>query len=324
MRLISIPCLFLTAWLSLPAVASEVSGLLEKMTDADKHLNYQGILVLRKANNLAAMRVEHGTDERGIWESMVSLNGEARRIVRINNEITSVYPERQLLTVTHNADKSALHPALPANLKNLEAYYTIKRLNDDRVADRAAVVLDVAPRDGFRYGYRYWLDAETGVLLRSDLLNEKQQVVEQMMFTLLEYLPSVPVSAFSPIDREGFEERRLNQANPIRLEPAWQVGNLPTGFMLTQSRARQTRKGEILHLAYSDGLASVSVFIEPVRGARHEREGASKMGALNAYRAHVNRHVVTVIGEVPAMTVAQMAQSVTPLEAATDNTVPAE
>ena len=67
MRLIWIPALFLTAWLSWPAVASEVSGLLEKMTDADKRLNYQGILVLRKANNLAAMRVEHGADERGIW-----------------------------------------------------------------------------------------------------------------------------------------------------------------------------------------------------------------------------------------------------------------
>ncbi|MDT8453039.1 MAG: MucB/RseB C-terminal domain-containing protein [Gammaproteobacteria bacterium] len=324
MRSILIPVLFLSVGLSLPAAASEVSDLLQKMTDADKHLNYRGILVLRKADNLVAMRVEHGTDERGIWESMVSLNGEARRIVRINNEITSVYPERQLLTVTHSADKSPLHPALPANLKNLEAYYSIKRLQDERVADRAAMVLDVIPDDGFRYGYRYWLDTQTGVLLRCDLLNEKQQVLEQMMFTLLEYLPSVPHSAFSPVIREGFEEKQLTQVNPNQSDPAWHVDNLPTGFMLTQSRARQTQKGEILHLAYSDGLASVSVFIEPARDARHKRRGASKLGALNAYRFHVDRHLVTAIGEVPAITVMQMAQSVIPVKAASVNSAPTE
>lgn len=319
MRSILISVLFLSVGLSLPAAASEVSDLLQKMTDADKRLNYQGILVLRKADNLVAMRVEHGTDARGIWESMVSLNGEARRIVRINNEITSVYPERQLLTVTHSADKSPLHPALPANLKNLEAYYNIKRLQDERVADRSAMVLDVMPSDGFRYGYRYWLDTQTGVLLRCDVLNEKQQVLEQMMFTLLEYLPGVPHLAFSPVDREGFKEKQLTLVNPNQSDPAWHVDNLPAGFMLTQSRARQSQKGEILHLAYSDGLASVSVFIEPAQDARHKRRGASRLGALNAYRFHVDHHLVTVIGEVPAITVMQMAQSVIPVKAASVN-----
>ncbi len=90
MRFILLPVLFLSVGLSFQAAASEVSDLLQKMADADKHLNYQGILVLRKADNLVAMRVEHGTDERGIWESMVSLNGEARSLVRINNECTTI------------------------------------------------------------------------------------------------------------------------------------------------------------------------------------------------------------------------------------------
>ena len=315
MRFVLVPILLFSACLSAPVVASEVSDLLKKMADADGRLNYQGILVLQKSNKLVAMRVEHGADDRGIWESMMSLNGEARRVVRVNDEVTSVYPERQLLTVTHNANKHTLHPALPANFQKLEAYYTINRLKDDRIADHQTAVLDVVPNDGFRYGYRYWLDAKTGVLLRCDLLNEKRRVVEQMMFTMLEYLPSAPASAFAVIDREGFEEKRLDPVQPVQKNPVWQVSNLPAGFMLTQSRARQTSKGEVLHLAYSDGLASVSVFVEPAGAIHQKREGASMMGALNAYRSHVNQHFVTVIGEVPAMAVMQIAQSVEPVKA---------
>ena len=315
MRFVLAPIVLFSVCLSMPAAASEVSDLLKKMTDSDGQLNYQGVLVLRKSNNLVAMRVEHGTDDRGVWESMMSLNGEARRVVRLNDEVTSVYPERQLLTVTHNANKHTLHPALPANLKKLEAYYSINRLKNDRIADHEAAVLDVVPNDGFRYGYRYWLDAKTGVLLRCDLLNEKRRVVEQMMFTMLEYLPEAPAMAFAAIDREGFKEKRLDSGQAEQQDPVWQVSKLPGGFMLTQSRVRQTGKGEVLHLAYSDGLASVSVFVEPVGANHQKREGASLMGALNAYRSHVNQHFVTVIGEVPAMAVMQIAQSVEPVKA---------
>ena len=314
MRFVLAPVLLFSACLAMPAAASEVSDLLKKMTAADGQLNYQGVLVLRKSNNLVAMRIEHGTDDRGVWESMMSLNGEARRVVRVNDEVTSVYPERRLLTVTHGKNKHTLHPALPANLQKLEAYYNINRLKDDRVADREAVVLDVVPNDGYRYGYRYWLDAETGILLRCDLLSEKRRVLEQMMFTMLEYLPTVPASAFAVIDREGFEERRLDSMQAVQKDPLWQVSNLPAGFMLTQSRVRQTKLGEVLHLAYSDGLASVSVFVEPAHSVHKKREGASMMGALNAYRTQVNQHFVTVVGEVPAMAVMQLARSVAPVK----------
>jgi len=315
MRLLPVQALFFSACLSTPVVASEVSDLLKKMTDADGLFNYQGVLVLRKSNNLVAMRIEHGSDDRGIWESMISLNGEARQVVRVNDEVTSVYPERQLLTVSRSKNKHTLHPALPANLQKLEDFYTINRLKDDRIADREAAVLDVVPNDGYRYGYRYWLDANTGILLRCDLLGEQQNVLEQMMFTMLEYLPDAPASAFSVIDREGYEEKRLDLKLAEQQDPVWQVRDLPNGFMLTQSRVRETAKGEVLHLAYSDGLASVSVFVEPADAFHQKSEGASMMGALNAYRTQVDQHFVTVIGEVPAIAVMQIAQSVVSVKA---------
>ena len=137
-------CLFLA---SFPAISGDVSDLLKKMTSAGERLNYQGVFVLRKADALMSMRVEHGRDDRGVWESLESLNGEARKVIRFNQEIISLYPERNLLTVSQSKDKVSLHPTLPENLDRLEAYYGITRLDDDRIADHTAAVLDVVPND---------------------------------------------------------------------------------------------------------------------------------------------------------------------------------
>lgn len=302
----------LVAWMPALSVAGDVSEILEKMEAADQQLNYQGVLVMRKNDSLITMKVEHGADERGIWESMESLSGSARKVVRINDEVTSIYPEQQLITVAQAKDKVTLHPTLPANLQKLEAYYRIKRLSDDRIAGHQAVVLDVMPNDKYRYGYRYWLDTETGVLLKCDLKNEQGKVVEQMMFSSLQYLKEIPKKAFSEVEIEGYEHRQLESGRDDITQNDWLVSNLPSGFMHTQSSTRNSNNSESVHLVYSDGLASVSIFIEPGDDSEHRLDGASPMGALNAYGARVNQHMVTVMGEVPASTVKRIALSVQP------------
>lgn len=289
--------------------AGHVSDLLKKMSDADESLSYQGVFIMRKSDNLMTMRVQHGTDERGVWESLESLNGEARKVIRVNDEVTSIYPERKLIIVSNNKNKATLHPTLPENLDKLEAFYQINRLEDDRIAGHHTAVLDVKPNDGHRYGYRYWLDTETGVLLKCDLLNEQGTVVEQMMFTALEYLSAAPESAFNNINHADFDKKRLDKGRTDTQNVAWQVSSLPDGFMLTQSSLRKRGDDESVHLVYSDGLASVSVFIEQGEGTHHRLDGASTMGALNAYGSRVGKHFVTVMGEVPAATVMQIAQS---------------
>lgn len=313
-RRLILPATILVSSFSMSAVAGYVSDLLAKMEAADQQLNYQGVLVMRKSDSLMAMQVEHGSDERGVWESMETLNGEARKVVRINNRVTSIYPERNLVTVAEAKDKASLHPTLPGNLQKLEAYYSIKRLADDRIAGHKAVVIDVMPNDKYRYGYRYWLDMETGVLLKCDLKNEEGAVVEQMMFTSLEYLPNVPALAFTDVKHDGYEQKRLETGRDEVDQSNWRVTNLPEGFMPTQSSLRNNNESESLHLVYSDGLASVSVFIESGNEVEHKLEGASPMGALNAYGKRLGQHLVTVMGEVPASTVKRIAQSIQPLE----------
>ncbi len=295
---------------SAAAIAGDdISSVLKKMAAAEQEFNYQGVFILRKSDDLMSMRVEHGVDERGVWESLEALNGESRKIVRNNDEVMSFYPERKLMTVSRAHNKTSLHPNLPDNLDKLSRYYQIQQLANDRIANRNTVVIDVRPNDNFRYGYRYWIDDSTGVLLKCDLLNETGSVIEQMMFTSMTYLETMPKAAFVPPEHDGYTLRKLDSNRNATDHSDWTVSQLPEGFMLTQSTQRAGDEQESLHLLYTDGLASVSVFIEPDESSYHHLEGTSSMGALNAYGMKVGNHYLTVMGEVPASTILQIAQS---------------
>ncbi len=292
-----------------PAHAGDVSEIVSGMSAADKRSNYEGIFVLRKSDKMMSMHVVHGVDDRGVWESMESLNGEARKIVRHNNEIVSIYPDRKLVTVSKMGDKPGLHPILPENLDKLGNYYTVKQMGEDRIAGRETSVLNVQPKDAYRYGYRYWLDNETQVLLKCDLLDENGDIVEQMMYTAFNDHSSVPPSAFNIPELEGYTTRTLNKSSGKQADIGWHATDMPKGFMLTKSTVRSGEDSNSLHLMYSDGLASVSVFIEPGDNSAHRLKGASSMGSLNVYGKRINDVQITVMGEVPEAAVAAIAES---------------
>lgn len=316
--------------------AGDLFDMLQRMSDADKDQNYQGTFILRKSDRLSTLRVTHGRDDDGVWESLEALNGEPRKVVRRNSKVVSVYPARELVTIRLNAKKQPLHPQLPENINQLELFYSIEQLPDDRIANHRALVVDLVPNDKLRYGYRYWVDKNTGMLLRCDLVDEDDTVVEQMMFTSLDYMTEVPARPFELNKFEHFEQQLLDEPVVDVKDSAptqWVINTLPKGFMLTQrtmrysqsllaERSQQQEKVDqqsmveqkdsepyLLHLVYSDGLASVSVFIERKQDSEQHLQGAATMGAVNAFGNSVGDYFVTVVGEVPEKTVRSMAQS---------------
>lgn len=333
---ISVPAVLLLFLTSTSAIAGDLFDMLQRMSDADQEHSYQGIFILRKSDSLSTLKVTHGKDDDGsVWESLEALNGEPREVVRRNNKVVSVFPSRELVTIRHNSEKKPLHPQLPENIEQLEQFYSIERLPDDRIANYQALVVDLIPNDKLRYGYRYWVDKNTGMLLRCDLVDEDDTVVEQMMFTSLEYLPQAPVSAFDLKQYEHYQQQSLDepttdasQSLPLR----WVINTLPKGFMLTQSTMRYTQSSllanaesmkqsgeaiaqpDLLHMVYSDGLASVSVFIEKKQDSAAHLQGAATMGAVHAFGNSVDDYFVTVVGEVPEKTVRAMAQSAVRIE----------
>ena len=319
--------------------ATDLFDMLKRMSDADRNQNYQGTFILRKSDNLSTLRVTHGVDDNGVWESIEALNGEPQKVLRHNNRVVSVYPDRELVTIRHTDKNRSLHPQLPENIDQLELFYSINRLSDDRIANHQTLVVDLLPKDQYRYGYRYWVDKDTGMLLRCDLVaedeNKEKKVVEQMMFTSLDYLTDIPPQSFELKQFERYRQQVLDE--PVvevaqNRQQRWVVNSLPDGFMLTQSTMRysqplaaadnpssenqlsenassKTAPPDLLHMVYSDGLASVSVFIEKNQGAKKHLLGVASMGALNAFGRSMDDYFVTVVGEVPVKTVELMAQS---------------
>ncbi len=311
-RLIGLQAFAMTLLMSLASVsfASDLVDMLEKMSAVSQSRNYQGTFILRKSDKLSTLRVQHGMDKRGVWESLETLDGEVRKVIRQNNKVISIFPEQKLLTIRSNSNESSLHQKLPDNIKQLGEYYTFERLENDRVAGYPALVLDLKPKDKYRYGYRYWLEHESGMLLRCDLLDSNKDIVEQMMFTNLEYLDNTPKTAFSDFTLKGYTIKNLDQTSHQLSHSEWQVTDPPDGFRLTQSFQRGlTPKINLLQLVYSDGLASVSIFIEELDQDSQHLDGASSMGAVHAFGNQIDDHYVTVVGEVPEATVMRMARS---------------
>ena len=140
-------------------------------------------------------------NDEGLWERMESLNGEAREVIRHNSKVTTIFPQRKLVTVSRESAPMSLHSRLPSNMEVLKKLYDVKATGFDRVAGHNARILELVPMDKFRYGYKFWLEKESGLLLKCDLLDEQKRVVEQLMFSELNILKQVPAN----IDRISSE-----------------------------------------------------------------------------------------------------------------------
>ena len=123
LRFINVLILFL---LSSVVQADAVDALLDKMMHAMKVNNYEGTLVIRQNDKLQAMHIKHGMGDSGMWESLESLSGEARQVIRQNNKVTTIFPIRKLITVSHNQNSFPLHPQLPENRQALKKLYHLK------------------------------------------------------------------------------------------------------------------------------------------------------------------------------------------------------
>jgi sigma-E factor negative regulatory protein RseB len=83
----------------------------------------------------------------------------------------------------------------------------------------------------------------------------------------------------------------------------WRFEALPPGFAIRMhDRWPEGTMGKAEHFLVTDHLASVSVFVEGE--GQGGLTGATRMGAVHAVGGRVAGHQVTVVGQVPAETVA--------------------
>jgi len=305
--------------LAQPAAHAEDSPLqwLERMADSLSTRNYDGLFTHTTANHSEVMRILHRVQDGHSVERLVSLDGSGREIVRTPQEVHCYLPDRQIVLVEPRSDDLSLLRGVPVPGPQLETLYEVDARPGRRVLGRDVQVVDVRPRDQYRYGYRLWLDTKTAMPLRTAVLDSDGGVVEQVLFTRLDLPKEIPAALVEPsVDATGFHWVRTGRPDNVRLSQVagWRVSRTPPGFRLVVSRF-QSLPGvpvPVPHLIFSDGLASVSVFIEPGPSSGPAPHEQATMGAANAFSMSVSGHVVTAVGEVPQATVRDIASALTP------------
>ena len=304
---------------AVPAVAQESAGQwLDDMSSAVQNLNYDGTFVYLHDGKLEAMRIIHQTGEGGERERLVALTGSAREVLRNNQSVTCILPDSKSVMVGQSRPRQPF-PIVPGDLDSLQKYYRIENAGEDRIAGYLTRVITITPKDTYRYGHRFWIDKQSKMFLRSDLTDVDNQPIEQVMFTRLGIGVAIPDSDLQPsLTGEGYawyhqDGSKGAQQAKTHKEPGWTVARLPAGFDLTNYQRKRIRPdGDYTeHMVYSDGLATISVYVETGPADADTSPGLSSMGAMNAYRVITDSHVMTVVGDVPAVTVQMMAESIT-------------
>lgn len=294
------------------AAAQEARDWLERMSRAVDELNYRGTFVHMLDGTLETLQIVHRNADGQSGERILALDGAGREIVRRGDQVQGILPDRRIVLLETRSDVSPLVAALPSNTAELAPHYDIKLGGGARIAERSAQVLEIKPLDEFRYGYMLWLDQETAMPLQSQLIDEQGNVVEQIRFTEIEVPVDIPPAALEPtIDTTGFATLRAPESTPLAAEIPWRAAAVPGGFKLSVATQSPIAGSDtpVEHLVYSDGLATVSVFIEDPETKAEVGEGFSTVGSTNAFSLTVRGRKVTAMGEVPRQTVRTIASS---------------
>lgn len=299
------------------ALAQTSAELINRMSEATEKLDYEGIFVFSRGNKMDVMRILHKYDGNAEREKITSLTGHAREIIRNGQTVTVIFPDTQEVMVERSRAES-ISSKLPEPIEAIRDHYDFSTAGDERIAGRDTWVVSISPRDAYRYGYQLWIDKENHLLLKSELRDENGGPLEVVMFTQIEVHDSIPDELFNPsITGKEFTWYQYNPQEsdagaPDENSNQWQVTWMPDGFSLSDYDGRNVSSEDLSleHMIYSDGVSSVSIFIEKMDDTSPVNTGSMNLGGVNVYARTADGYQVTAVGEVPQSTVKRMVDSV--------------
>ncbi|MFI4927885.1 MAG: MucB/RseB C-terminal domain-containing protein, partial [Burkholderiales bacterium] len=283
---------------------------LDRMTVALTTRNYEGVYSHWLSGRVETLRIVHRVVDGAVTERLESLDGSGRQFVRDGAELTCYLPDQRTVLV-EKAPRSLMPASLPKFDSGMTQLYQLETLGTMRQMGRKAQVISVTPRDGFRYGYRLWIERATGMPLKTELLDTGGSVIEQVVFSSLSMRQHITDAEFKPqMVTTGFEWLRDDGAPAVTAEGtgAWANTPLPPGFhLMAQAAQRMPGIAEpVTHLVFSDGIATVSVFVqtETFRNSPSQvRAGVAQVGSSSAFTSVQSGHKFVALGEVPPATV---------------------
>jgi sigma-E factor negative regulatory protein RseB len=297
------------------AAPQDAAFWLRRVADAAYQQNYVGTYIYQHGSHVETFRVAHLLDERGEHEKIEVLDDTPREIVRNNDEVLCFEGDASAVVVEKRKFRKVFPALLPKQVNTLLENYQVRIGEAGRVSGMACQYLILEPKDNFRYRHKLCADNASGLLLKASTLNERNEVMAQTAFTQL--------TIGGRIEREQLKPKLSGRKVVIhtgknvvtdaqQYDTTWSVASLPPGFARTLAvkRTLPGKEHPVNQLVFSDGLATVSVFIEPLTAASKPAQGLSSHGVIHVHATVIDDHQVTVLGEVPAATVSQIASAV--------------
>lgn len=317
MRSIPLLTLLLGGWFIVPAHADDAQNWLTRLGQAEQQQSFHGTFVYERNGSFSTHNIWHRVQDGKVHERLLQLDGSAQEVVRIDGQTQCV--SGTLIAGLGDTPNSTARVLDPQKLKN---WYDLAVIGKSRVAGRSAVIISLTPRDQHRYGFELHLDKETGLPLKSLLLNDKGQLLERFQFTQLNTADMPADKDVQPGDDCKAVAVVSDKASAAKVAQAWHSDWLPPGFELTSSTTRKDpeTKAQVNSLMYGDGLARFSVFLEPLNGAT-VIDTRVQLGPTVAVSRRLSTSegemMVTVVGEIPAGTAERIALSMRSDSAAT-------
>ncbi len=292
---------------------------IQAVRQAAQRVNYVGTVVYQSGAEMRSSRITHMFDGTTSHERIQTLDGKPREYIRrrsdSSDQVQCLIPETRRIVIEQRNVEESFPGLSSASPEEILERYTLKMGDVERVAGIECQLLMLEPKDNARYGYRLWVDRASGLLLRAQTLNERREVIEQIAFTDVRIGERIDRAKLRPSwSTEGWSVERSDYRKADLSQHGWLVP-APAGFRRTREVARRIGGSDAMQAVFSDGLATVSVFIEPhspLSGAGSQRAGEALQiyGPTSAFSRRVGDSLVTVVGEVPPSTVRAVAGSV--------------
>jgi sigma-E factor negative regulatory protein RseB len=307
-----------------PAAASAASGAgdrnvsewLARANDASRHRSYAGTFVVSSNTGaMASARIWHTVDGELQVERVESLTGARRSTFRRNEQVVTFLPESHVVRMERRESLGLFTNLLKTADSAIPEFYGARRLGAERVAGFETDLVQLVPRDGLRFGYRIWSERRSGLVVKLQTIDAEGSVLEQSAFS--ELAMDVPVRAEKLSQMMAAPEGwRIERAEVVKTTPeaeGWQLKAPVPGFRAISCYKRPiaglpSAEGT-MQWVFSDGLAAVSLFLEPFDARRHTQEGVFASGATQTLTHRVQDWWLTAVGEVPAATLRAFAMS---------------
>jgi sigma-E factor negative regulatory protein RseB len=290
-----------------------VSEWLVRMHEASKRRSYAGTFVVSSSSGMASARIWHACEGDLQVERIESLTGAPRSTFRRNEEVVTFLPERHVVRSERRESLGLFTNLLKSSETSIPEFYTAQQLGGDRVAGFEADVVLLAPKDTWRFGYRIWSEKKSGLVVKLQTVDADGSVLEQAAFSELQLDAPVRTDKLSQM-MAATQGWRVEKADAVKTNAAaegWQLKSAVPGFKPIDcyKRAAPGAPQGSIQWIFSDGLAAVSLFVEPYDRQRHSQEGQYSSGATQTLTRRVQDWWLTAVGEVPVRTLQAFAQS---------------